>query len=47
MELMDSTKTMWHSHLGPAQKNGLETDSQKAYMELSKVNIIGIVYLCE
>lgn len=25
----------------------LETDSQKAYLELSKVNIIGIVYLYE
>lgn len=43
MELMDNVPFTSRS----SSEEWFETDSQKAYLELSKVNIIGIVYLYE
>lgn len=46
MELIDSRNNMPFTSRSSSEE-WLETDSQKAYLELSKVNIIGIVYLYE
>lgn len=46
MELIASTNNMPFTFRSSSEE-WLETDSQKAYLELSKVNIIGIVYLYE
>lgn len=46
MELIGSTNNR-PSTSRSSSEEWLETDSQKVYLELSKVNIIGIVYLYE
>lgn len=46
MELMDNTNNVPFTSRSSSEE-WFETDSQKAYLELSKVNIIGIVYLYE